>query len=80
MLGQVLTVLGLLTAVGGPVLAALLANPVVAAHSTLVSVLGVVGVLVTVVGVAHDALLTWQASNEEHLQTMAKLQQPGLKS
>ena len=79
MLGLILTILGLVTAVGGPVLAALLANPVVAAHANLVSVLGVIGIIITLAGVAHDALLKWQASNQVHLQAMAKLAQPAPK-
>lgn len=79
-LGPVLTVLGLITAVGGPVLVTLSSNPLVATNARLVKVLAAVGVIVTLAGVIHDALLKWQASNEAHLQTMAMLTRPGLTS
>ena len=74
-MATVLTVLGLVVAVGGPVIAALAANPVVAAHSRLVGILAGVGVIITVAGVAHDALLKWQASSHVQALEVLRLQQ-----
>jgi Tfp pilus assembly protein PilN len=64
-LGLVLTILGLITTVGGPVVAALAANPQVQAHQKLVTVLAWAGVVVMVCGVALTALHNWQQTNQD---------------
>ena len=72
---KVITVLGFVVAVVGPVAAALAANPLVAAHAQLVSVLAVVGMVVMACGVIRQ----WQESQQTHQQTMFTLQHPEIK-
>ena len=79
MLGTILAVLGFVTAVVGPVLTAAVTNPQLASNQILQKALAYLGIIVFLAGVAHDALLKWQASNEEHLQTMVTLQKPAVK-
>jgi hypothetical protein len=76
MFSKILTALGLITGVVGPVITAAVGNPLLTSNHLLQGVLAGLGVFVVLAGVAHDALLTWQASNEEHLQAMAKIAPP----
>ena len=55
-LGTLITVLGLITTVAGPVLTALAQNPLVQGNNTLAGILAAAGVVVMACGVALKAL------------------------
>ena len=75
-LGYVLAILGFLTAVIGPLVTAAAGNPALASNLQLQKIFAVVGVIVSLAGTLKVLILNWQASNEDHLQAMAKLAQP----
>lgn len=72
-LGKLVTILGLVVTVGGPVVTFLLSNPIMQSHKTLAAILALAGVAVTACGIAHDALQQWMQLHAQTQITVAKL-------